>query len=125
MSRILTALLALSVLAGCAATDSTPEPAACTAPAIWAGALAGAAAPACGDDPDLVQARFLGEAFVTLSGQLETLARREQAGTITGPERLEQVRLIRELEQIRGAAIVRGWEASPGPEDAPSPDSQP
>jgi hypothetical protein len=109
--RYLPAALAVG-LAACSSVGRKSDTVPCGAAAQWRAVSAGKPVGQCPPDPEIEQARYLAEQFLTLSRQLEAL---EAAGEITGSERLERVRLIRELEQIRGAAIIRGWEHGPAP----------
>lgn len=91
----------------------------CDAALGWQAVRAGLSLPAsCADTGN----RLWREA-IQLAGQLNAFeaeladvqARLDQ-GEGAGPLRLEQVRLTREIDQIRGVAAIRGWEQAQAPE---------
>ena len=96
-------LLALTLLAACAA----PAPRDCSPEAAWNAGLAGLPVDEiCAADAD----RLWREAD-NLSRTLRSL-RRQQAGLADDDSTgiFDRVRLEREIQQIEGAAAIRGWE---------------
>ncbi len=99
--------------AGCSAS---PEQVAldCTPATIWRVVSEGGDL-ACPDaDEALSSAIYLATRYAEFSSRLEALEGLATERTLTGPERLERVEIIREMDQIVGIAGVRGWrEAQP------------
>lgn len=102
--KLIVPLMAILVTACAArAPDCDPQRA-------WDRASAGlATAAGCENDPLWREASNLGAHYHRLRGQYDALMDADRTAAAGGTQRLEQIRLERELNAVRGAAQVRGW----------------
>lgn len=100
------AILALVIIiAACASRAPTCDP-----QQAWDRAAAGLPTDSrCETDPLWREASNLGGHYHTLSRRYDALLNAEQGYPGDGAARLERIRLERELNEVRGAAQVRGW----------------
>lgn len=116
-------LLVALILAGCATRPNDPQAPAnrCAPEQGWRDGTAGREPPpACAERAEKIwleaynlgrrQHEFTAE-LARLDARIETLSKSEDEADQAAARRagLERVRLIRELEAIRGAAQIRGW----------------
>ncbi len=110
LTRSLVWMVLLS-LAACASAPREPTPDPCDPATAWQAGLDGTTTAGACDEPT---GRLWREAL-NLGAELRTLLSEQAALDRDAPgAALTEARLQREIDQIRGAALIRGW---PLPED--------